>query len=66
MGFLVIFDGYRGDILMGVRGIFDMCLGDICYVSLRYLMSVLEIFDRCPGEMLTGVPEIFNRCRGNI
>jgi len=43
MGVLEIFDG--------CLKMFDVCPGDICLMSWRYLMGVLEIFDRCPGDI---------------
>jgi len=32
---------------MGVLEIFDMCYGDNCFASWRYMAGVLEIFDLC-------------------
>jgi len=43
---------------MGVLEIFDVCYGDNCLASWRYMVGVLEIFDLCL--------EIFDECLGDI
>jgi len=50
---------------MGVLGIFEVCPGDILFMSRKYLLGVIEIFDGCP-RYLMDAPEIFDGCPGDI
>jgi len=51
---------------MGDWEISDQCPGDICRVSWKYLIGVLEIFDRCSWRYLIGFLEIFDWRPGDI
>jgi len=51
---------------MGILEIFDVCPGDICSVSWRYLNGVLEVFDWCLGDILWVVLETFDGCPADI